>query len=140
MTIVLDQLGEHIPMSGRTSLLEGAYFSYWMRSPDGGAIWAKLPPEFWKELVKDGDMLTLSFPHGGQLATFLFSGVQQAIRSWVIVPIPKSYKVCISYCIFFNLGRSFSFLFFLLFGNGRKLTLQRFTRKQCKWLSVEAMS
>ena len=53
MTIVFDQLGGHIPTSGGASLLEGAYFQYWMRSPEGGVIWAKLPPEFWKELVKD---------------------------------------------------------------------------------------
>ena len=97
MTIVFDQLGGHIPMSGGASLLEGAYFQYWMRSPAGGVIWAKLPPEFWKELVKDGDLLKLSFPQGEQVATFVFFDTQKGYgtrMNWVIVPVPKTYEVC----------------------------------------------
>ena len=93
MTIVFDQLGGHIPTSGGASLLEGAYFQYWMRSPEGGVIWAKLPPEFWKELVKDGGLLKLSFPQGNQMATFTFRDNQKDGKKWVIVPIPKTYEV-----------------------------------------------
>ncbi|KAF8890263.1 hypothetical protein CPB84DRAFT_1784934 [Gymnopilus junonius] len=60
LAIAFDQLGEYIPNFKPGSLLmEGAYFEYGLKSITGTAVWAKLPPEFWNEIVKDGDQLRI---------------------------------------------------------------------------------
>ncbi|KAF8890273.1 hypothetical protein CPB84DRAFT_1749111 [Gymnopilus junonius] len=58
LAIAFDQLGEYFLKEAKL-LLEAAYLEYGMKSIDGSPVWAKLPPEFWKEIVKDGDHLKL---------------------------------------------------------------------------------
>jgi hypothetical protein len=79
-------------MNGEGAIPEGGYFQYWMRSPGGDVIWAKLAPEFWKEILKDGDQLKLSFPSVEPFVTFLYHAGKDEIKR-AVVPVPKSYEV-----------------------------------------------
>ncbi|KAF8968610.1 hypothetical protein BDZ97DRAFT_1799286 [Flammula alnicola] len=93
IAIAIDQLGTYMPtnLNGGISPMEGAYFEYWVRSPGGDVVWARFPTEFWKETVKDGDQLKLSFPLEAQLARFIHFGGSRT-GEWVAVPIPKTYE------------------------------------------------
>lgn len=68
-----------------------------MRSPTGDVAWAKLPPEFWKEIIKDGDHLKLCQATAAQTersATFFFRTDDNRRENVVISPLPESYQVC----------------------------------------------
>jgi hypothetical protein len=84
------------------SLLQDAYFTYGMRCASGHVMWPTLPPEFWNEIVKDGDQVKfmnkpppLNFDAGfesSHLAKFMKLGPSNTIGDCVTVPLPMTYQ------------------------------------------------
>jgi hypothetical protein len=93
MAIAFDQLGEHIATI-KEPLLKDVYFKYSVRCPSGEVVWAKLAPEFWKEVVKDGDQLKLFRKLPYLLAKIVKFGWKSRaeVLDFMTAPLPKTYQ------------------------------------------------